>query len=159
MKKTICGVDCGVCPMNAACAGCAETGGKPFGKPCVTAERLKKGDLCAFRQRLLKAVNALNIPDLDEVKELYALKGSFVNLELPLPGGQTAKFWDDDRVYLGNQLPKRGTQRCYGLAADETYLMICEYGENGADARLVAFVMWNRQEEPQCLKPSSQLAI
>lgn len=65
--------------------------------------------------------------------------GSFVNLEYQLPGGQKVKFWDDTRVYLGNQLPKIGTDRCYGLTADENYLLVCEYGENGADAKVVTY--------------------
>ena len=46
-------------------------------------------------------------------------------------------------IYLGSQLHKRGSDRCYGIAADETYLAVSEYGENGADAQLVVFKRWN----------------
>jgi len=46
---------------------------------------------------------------------------------------------DDRCVYLGNQLPKKNSDRCYGLTADERYLLVCEYGEGGADAEIVVF--------------------
>jgi hypothetical protein len=29
--------------------------------------------------------------------------------------------------------------RCYGLTADENYLLVCEYGENGKDPEIVVF--------------------
>ena len=40
------------------------------------------------------------------------------NLAYTLPGGQEIRFWDDARVYLGNQVHKKGSDRCYGLTAD-----------------------------------------
>ena len=30
-----------------------------------------------------------------------------------------------------------------GIAADEQYLMVAEYGENGSDAKIVVFKRWN----------------
>ena len=55
-----------------------------------------------------------------------------------LPGGQSVKFRDDRNIYLGTQLPK-GSGRYYGLTADDAYLLVCEYGENGAEPRVVVF--------------------
>ena len=49
----------------------------------------------------------------------------------------TLKFWDDNKIYLGNQLPKKGSDRCYGIAADEKYLMVCEYGCGGEAPEIV----------------------
>lgn len=139
MKTSMCGIDCESCVMNSACKGCFDTEGMPFGGKCVTAECIKRGEnsLCEFRQKLIDSINSLGIEDMEEVKELHALKGSFINLEYTLPGGQKTKFWDDNKIYLGNQLPKKGSDRCYGIAADEKYLMVCEYGCGGEAPEIV----------------------
>ena len=63
---------------------------------------------------------------MEEVKSLNSLKGSFINLEYKLPSGQTVKLWDDEKIYLGNQICKKNSNRCYGLAADENYLSVAE---------------------------------
>ena len=77
---------------------------------------------------------------MEEVRDLNALAGSYINLEYTLPGGQKAKLWDDSRVYLGNQLCKKdGGGRCYGLTADENYLLVCEYGNAGSDPEIVVY--------------------
>lgn len=78
-----------------------------------------------------------------EVTDLNALKGSFINLEYSLPNGQIIKLWDDNKIYLGNQLDKKGSERYYGIAADEKYLMVSEYGLYGSDAEIVIFKRWN----------------
>lgn len=149
MNSSICGLDCSGCSMKDTCGGCAATGGKPFGGECMVAACCGKGktdgcgsfsqNICRMKQQLIAQFNALGIADMPPVTDLYALVGSFVNLEYTLPGGQRVKFWDDRRIYLGNQLPKLGTDRCYGLTADEHYLLVCEYGENGADPEIVVY--------------------
>ena len=80
---------------------------------------------------------------LEEVTELNALKGSFANIEYALPNGQVVKFWDDNKIYLGNQLHKEGSDRCYGIIADEKYLMVSEYSGYGADSEIIVFKRWN----------------
>ena len=147
--KSICGLDCGKCKLKDICNGCTETEGNPFGGTCIVAECCKnrKGDdcgdfsknICQLKRQLIAEFNALGIEDMKEVTDLYALKGSFVNLEYNLPSGQTIKFWDDNKIYLGNQLCKKNSDRCYGLTADENYLLVCEYGENGTDAEIVVY--------------------
>lgn len=148
MSVSICGLDCAGCSFKKNCGGCVATGGKPFGGECMVAKCCSKktadcGDfsknVCQLKQKLIAEFNALGIEDMSVVTDLYALVGSYVNFEYSLPGGQTVKFWDDKRIYLGNQLPKTGTDRCYGLTADENYLLVCEYGENGTDPRIVIF--------------------
>ena len=96
-----------------------------------------------MKEKLIKEFNKLGIPDMDEVKEVYDGAGSFVNLDFPLPSGLTAKFWDNDKMYYIAQLEKRGSERCYGLTADEKYLLVCEYGEGGSDPEIVVFKRWN----------------
>lgn len=95
--------------------------------------------LCGLKAQIIKEFNALGIEDMNEVTRLNALKGSFVNLTYTLANGQIVKLLDDDKIYLGNQLPKKDSDRCYGLAADESYLLVCEYGENGSDAEIVVY--------------------
>lgn len=151
--KAICGLDCETCWMRKNCKGCAETNGRPFGGTCMLSACChEKGHEacehcaskpCELQGRLIAAFNALNIPDMDEVKHLNALHGAYINLEYTLPSGQTIKIWDDDRVLLGNQLEKHGSSRCYGIAGDEHYLTVSEYGENGANAELIIFKKWN----------------
>ena len=60
-----------------------------------------------------------------------------------MPGGGTVKLWDDDKIYLGNQLCKENSNRCYGIAADENYLMVSEYGDLGSDPEIIVFKRWN----------------
>jgi hypothetical protein len=147
MEKAICGLDCSECGLRGECGGCVATGGRPFGGPCMLARCCEGkecrgscvGGACGLKGQLIAEFNALGIPDMERVADLNALKGSFVNLEYTLPGGQRIKFWDDNRIYLGNQMKKLGSDRCYGLTADENYLLVCEYGEGGSDAAIVVY--------------------
>lgn len=146
--KTKCGLDCSECGSKE-CGGCTETDGRPFGGSCMLALCCdEKGcencgrafeASCRLKEELIAEFNALGIEDMEEITDLYALNGAFVNLAYTLPGGQEIRFWDDGRVYLGNQVHKKGSDRCYGLTADESYLLVCEYGEGGSDAEIVVY--------------------
>lgn len=146
-EKTICGIDCGECSFREHCGGCRATGGNPFGGGCVVAECCKgKGqescsscEGCALRERLCDAFNALGIEGMGEVKGLNALAGSYINLRYTLRDGRVIQLLDDKRIYLGNELCKAGSERCYGLAADGTFLLVSEYGDNGSDAEAVLY--------------------
>lgn len=142
---SICGIDCTTCELNSTCNGCTETNGRPFGAACVVASCCQKGKstLCELKEKLIAAFHALDIADMEAITDLHALKGSFVNLEYTLPSGQIVKLLDDNRIYLGNQVHKSGSNRCYGLVADETYLLVAEYGDYGADAEIVVLRRWN----------------
>jgi len=96
-----------------------------------------------LKEKLIAAFHALQIPDMEEVTELNALKGSLDNIEYALPNGTVVKFWDDNKIYLGNQLQKKDSDRCYGIIADEKYLMVSEYSGYGADAEIVVLNRWN----------------
>ena len=65
------------------------------------------------------------------------LPGGCINLEYPLPGGQKARLWDDGANYLGNQIEGAGNGRRYGLATDGAFLLVCSYGDGGADPQIV----------------------
>ena len=111
----------------------------------MAAECCRRGEtaLAELKAALIAAFRALDIPELEERTDLNALRGSLINIPHTLPSGQTVKLWDDDRIYLGSQIHKKGSGRCYGVAADETYLAVSEYGGNGADAEIVVFKRWN----------------
>lgn len=143
--RSLCGIDCTACGLRAQCAGCAETCGHPFGGECLIAPLCRYGAsaLHGFKEKLLQAFHSLGIEALDEVADLYPLKGSFINLEYTLPGGQAARFWADDAIYLGNQVRKGDSGRCYGLAADAHFMMVSEYNEDGSDAQILLFRRWN----------------
>lgn len=108
--NSICGINCMECELSGTCNGCAATGGYPLGAECLVAQCCKRGEtaLNQLKEKLIAAFKALHISDMEEVTELNALKGSFANIEYALPNGQIVKFWDDNKIYLGNQLHKYG---------------------------------------------------
>ena len=143
MSRGICGANCAECTMQEKCVGCEETKGCPFGKQCLIASYIAVGGeakYVEFKQKLIEEFNVLEIAGMPQVKELYPLVGNFVNLEYTLPGGQTVKFLDDNAIYLGNQLESEfGGDRCFGLVAGKEFLLVCTYGENGAEPEIVTY--------------------
>lgn len=94
-----------------------------------------------FKQ-LLQEFHALPIPELKQVTQLTPLPGSYINLPCKLPNGQTAQLLDNGKTYYGAEICKTGSERCYGLAADKTQLLVYEYGAGGSAAELV---LWKRR--------------
>jgi len=93
-----------------------------------------------FKKQLIDEFNALHIEGLPKVESLNVLSGSFINLEYTLPNGETVKFLDDGSTYLGNQLACQfGGDRCFGIAANMDFLLVCTYEENGANPELVLY--------------------
>ena len=139
---SLCGLDCcGECDQKSTCGGCVKTDGHPFGGSCAAAECVKRGGLEELRkakEALIAEFNALGIPNL-KINGLNLLNGSFVNLEYPLANGQSVKLLQDDRIYWGNQIEIPGSDRCYGIVADDGYLLVCEYGCNGAEPQIIVY--------------------
>ena len=116
--------------------------------PAAKADRSVKGDqerkianmekLLSIKSTLIQEFNALGIEGLN-LTDLNLLNGSYINLEYTLPNGQKVKLLEDDKMYLGNEIEVDGKERCYGVAADEKYLLVCEYGCNGADPEIVVY--------------------
>ena len=94
-----------------------------------------------FKQQLIREFNSLlHVEGLPKVEKLNVLSGSFINLEYRLPNGQTVKFLDDNATYLGNQLEcEFGGNRCFGIAANMDFLLVCTYEENGENPELVIY--------------------
>ena len=93
-----------------------------------------------FKQQLMDEINALHIEGMPKVEKLNALVGAYVNLPYRLPNGSEVKFLDDGATYLGTQLASVfGGNRCFGVAANMEFILVCTYGENGADPELVVY--------------------
>ena len=140
--KTICGIDCSECGFKDSCKGCTETKGHPFGGDCIAAECYKSGGenyFITYKRRLIKEFNALGISDMPTITTLCQLSGASVNLEYTLPNGEKIKLLDDRKIYLGYQVEKANSDRCYGLVADNNHLLVCEYGCNGAEPEIVVY--------------------
>ena len=73
------------------------------------------------------------------VNDLNLLTGAYVNLAYPLANGTAVRFLNDKDIYLGNQIERQDCERCYGVVADETFILVCEYGCNGADPQIVLY--------------------
>lgn len=87
-----------------------------------------------MKKVFIDEVNALGIPDL-HITNLYVLQGSFVNRSYNI-NGNDVKLLDDNATYWGNQVIK-DDNRCYGIACCEKFILVSEYGKDGADAELV----------------------
>ena len=83
-------------------------------------------------------INELKIEGLT-VNDLYLFNGRYVNLEYPLENGTGVKFLNDEDIYLGNQIEKEHSERCYGVVSNEHFILVAEYGCNGADPDIVLY--------------------
>ena len=93
-----------------------------------------------FKKQLIDEFNALKIEGLPKVESLNVLSGRFINLEYTLQNGENVKFLDDSSTYLGNQLAcEFGGDRCFGIAANMQFLLVCTYEENGENPELVIY--------------------
>ncbi len=87
-----------------------------------------------MKKVFIEEVNALGIPEL-YIDNLQVLPGSFINQPYTI-NGNTFPLFDDKAFYWGNQIEKEDG-RCYGIACNEQYIVVSEYGKDGADAELV----------------------
>ncbi len=98
------------------------------------------GQFEAFKAQLIREINDLRVEGLPKVEKLNALVGKYVNLPYRLPSGECVPFLDDRTTYLGNQLKSEfGGDRCFGVLANMDFILICTYGEGGADPELVLY--------------------
>ena len=98
------------------------------------------GQFEEFKKQLIAEFNALDIAEMPEVRRLNALVGKYVNLEYMLPNGQHAKFLDDGKTYLGNQLESAlDKETCFGIIANVDFLLVCTYRKDDADPELILY--------------------
>lgn len=94
-----------------------------------------------FKKQIIDEFNSiLGIEGLPKIENLNVLSGSFINLEYRLPNGNLVKFLDDKASYLGSQLEcEFGGDRCFGIAANMDFLLICTYEKDGKNPELVMY--------------------
>ncbi len=138
----ICGGDCcSECTRKNECGGCEQCGGHPFGGVCIAAECVNRGGFEEFdknKKKVIEDVNSLGIQNL-QIEDLNLLNGFYVNLEYELPNGSKVKLLEDNNVYWGNQIEIQGSDRCYGIVADDEYLLVCQYGCNGDKPEIIEY--------------------
>ena len=88
-----------------------------------------------LKNQLIEEINALGFSGMPQIDNLFVLQGSFVNMEYTI-NGNSVKLLDDNAIYWGTQVEKTDG-RCYGIACDEHYILVSEYGKDGKDAELV----------------------
>ena len=97
-------------------------------------------EFSAFKQQLVDEINGLHIAGMPKVEKLNALVGGYINLEYHLPNGASVKFLDDGATYLGTQLVNEGDgSRCFGIAANADFILVCTYEANGENPELVVY--------------------
>ena len=96
-----------------------------------------------LKRQLISEFQSLAIAGIGKIDDLYPLHGAFVNLEYPLPNGEKVSFLLDDEVYLGTQIECQfgdpEFKKCYGLLANMSFLLVCEYGENGENPEIIIY--------------------
>ena len=141
--SSIFGANCKECNFKSECAGCENTCGKPFGGRCIAAEYIKVGGLDnynTFKESLLSEINGLlKAEGLPTADKLYELSGQFVNLEYPLPSGETVKLLNDKNIYLGCQIEYADLGICYGVVADAGFILISSYSVDGSEPEIVLY--------------------
>ena len=116
--KALCGLlECETCPCGKNAAAAPKRAASRLATHAQSPSAAKAAVVktmarrfaapCRLKEQLIAEFNALDIPDMEEVKSLNALLGAYVNLSYTLPSGQAIRFWDDNKVYLGNQLHKK----------------------------------------------------
>jgi transcriptional regulator with XRE-family HTH domain len=99
-----------------------------------------KEKLEEFKAQLINEFNTLlHIEGLPKVENLNVLSGEFINMEYTLPNGEKVKFLDDKQTYLGSQLESEVDGRCFGIAGNMDFLLVCTYEENGENPELVIY--------------------
>lgn len=90
-----------------------------------------------MKEHLLTEIQKLGIKEFNKLNSLNLLDGSYLNLEVELPNGIKAKLLDDNKKYYANQIDIENSDKCYGVAADEDFIIVYKYGCDGADAELI----------------------
>ena len=144
----ICGANCEECDLlkSNKCHGCENTDGCPFGKKCWIAKYIEVGGKDSFyslKNELIDEFISLNIDGMPKIDELYPLHGEYVNMEYPLPNGKSVKILDDNDTYLGNQVEcifnDDEMKSCFGILANMYFLLVCEYGEDGTNPKIIVY--------------------
>lgn len=98
------------------------------------------GQFERFKRELIAEINALPIEGMPPLEHLNALVGRYVNLAYPLPSGRSVPFLDNEKTYLGNQLPSIADEnRFFGVLADKDFILVSAYNKDGSAPELILY--------------------
>ncbi len=106
-------------------------------------KKRKRNKNITMREKIISRIRTLGIKELMSVEHLEELNGDYINLESILPNGKTGKILNDEKKYLATQVEIPGSEKCYGIAADENMIAIYKYGCAGKDSELIAWVRYD----------------
>lgn len=79
--------------------------------------------------------------EFENFNSLNLMDGNYLNIECTLPNGDKTKILDNDTQYYAKQIDIEGSDKCYGVAANEKFIAVYKYGCNGENAELV---LWKK---------------
>ena len=94
-----------------------------------------------MEQILLEKIKKLGIKEFENFNSLNLIDGNYLNIECTLPNGDKTKILDNDTQYYAKQIDIEGSDKCYGVAANEKFIAVYKYGCNGENAELV---LWKK---------------
>ena len=90
-----------------------------------------------IEQRIIDEVNSLGLPDCPPIPHLKVMQGSLINFKYDVSGNQVQAL-DDNASYLCAQVEKTdGSERRYGIACNEHYIVVNECSSTVKDTKLV----------------------
>lgn len=101
--------------------------------------RNKKSQEDTMKEKIVEILRGLDILELNAAKEWCELPGAYVNMESELPDGTVGKILDDEKTYLCCQVPI-DSETCYGVAADESRIVIYRYKNDDSESKIVRIV-------------------
>lgn len=136
--STFCGMEwCNECEKREQCGGCEACHGHPCGGNCVAERFAREGgqeEIQRQKESVIADINALGLDEL-HLTEIHFLGGWIGNIEYSL-FGKRLQLLNDHDIYFGTQV-ERSNGRCYGVVADSSHIVVCEYGEGGVDPELL----------------------
>ena len=93
-----------------------------------------------IKSKIIERLHSSGIEELKSVVSLNELSGDYINLECTWPNGAIGKILDDRKKYYAIQVERSGSDRCFGVAADENQIAVFSYGCGGKDAELVMWI-------------------
>lgn len=91
-------------------------------------------------KQIIDRLHCCGIEELKSLTSLNRLNGDYINLECRWPNGAKGKLLDDGKQYYAAQVERAGSDRCYGIAADEKQIAVYTYGCGGSAAELVLWL-------------------
>ena len=145
--RSYCFMNCRKCSKRIYCAGCYESGGRPFGGECVIAECCKKHNEgykcgypatgCKLKYKVMTEMKKSGVTDLHPFNLIFEMPGKFININYKHPDGSVKRPFDDTKVYIWGQYKLPNRSRIYTIIADSENLWIADYDENGDNAEIL----------------------